>query len=42
MKQLCHEANQMDEVARGIAKAALTLQSALPQAPVADGAMSPE
>ena len=32
----------MDEVARGIATAALTLQSALLQALVAHGAMSPE
>jgi hypothetical protein len=32
----------MDEVARGIARAALTLQSALPQSPVAHGTMSPE
>ena len=34
--------NQMDEVARGMATAALTLQSALLQALVAHGAMSPE
>ena len=32
----------MDEVARGIATAALTLQSTLLQALVAHGAMSPE
>ena len=32
----------MDEVARGIATAALTLQSALLQALIAHGAMSPE
>ena len=34
--------NQMDEVARGMATAALTLQSALLQALVAHGAISPE